>query len=359
MISVAELMRILERPLSSRRKNAPENDAAAPCRTAEMTSAPGGAAKSLKVLIGMGLLSILLNLPAPSPCLSASSAAKSEKTFEVNAGSFKIVDDAGRTILLSQSARRIIPLYGAFSEMLFSIGAGDSVIARTQADKFPPELARLPSVGTHMRPDIEIILGLKPDLVIVSASRKDDSPVLARLSERGIPIAVFNPRSFDDICSVINRLGVLCGREKEALAATDGLMQRLAAVRAKIKDEKVQKMVFFEIRAEPLTGAGASSIVSEIIRAAGGENILQNDKAIVRYSLENLLSQEPDYYLVQSGPMNKSPSVPGKRAHFDRLKSVREGRVLFVDELIFSRPGPRCVEAVELLAAALYPEKFK
>jgi precorrin-2/cobalt-factor-2 C20-methyltransferase len=55
---------------------------------------------------------------------------------------------------------------------------------------------------------------------------------------------------------------------------------------------------------------------------------------------------------------NSDPIPPDKRAHFDRLKCVREAKVLIADEFIFSRPGPRCVDAVEQLAAALHPERF-
>jgi iron complex transport system substrate-binding protein len=56
--------------------------------------------------------------------------------------------------------------------------------------------------------------------------------------------------------------------------------------------------------------------------------------------------------------MNRGPAPPGKRPHFDRLRSVREGKVVMVDELKVSRPGPRSVDAVEELARAIYPELF-
>ncbi|MFZ2447156.1 MAG: ABC transporter substrate-binding protein [Syntrophobacteraceae bacterium] len=268
-------------------------------------------------------------------------------------------DDLGQKISLAQPARRIIPLYGAFAEMLFSIGAGDRVIARTQADKFPPELASLPSVGTHMRPNVEMILGLKPDLVVMSASRREETPEISRVLDSGIPVAVFSPRTFEEIFSVTARLGILSGTSSEASAFTDMLRKRLDAVRDKLAGSEGRRRVFFEIRAEPLTGAGRGSIVQAIITASGGENVLKNEKAIVSYSLEALLFEDPDFYIVQEGPMNKSPMAPGKRSHFDRLKCVREGRIIIADELLFSRPGPRCVEAVERLAAALYPERFQ
>ena len=279
-------------------------------------------------------------------------------SIAVPARSIEIVDDLGQKIVLAKPAGRIIPLYGAFAEMLFSIGAGNAVIARTQADVFPPELAPLPSVGTHMNPNVEMILGLKPDLVILSASRRQETPEIARLTDSGIPVAVFSPKTFDEIFTVIERLGSISGHAQQASAFSANLAGRLGAVRDKLAGIKTRPRVFFEIRAEPLTGAGHGSIVDEILKAAGAQNALDSDKAIVQYSLEALLIQEPDFYIVQQGPMNRGPAPPEKRAHFDRLKCVREGRVLAADEFIFSRPGPRCVDAVERLAAALYPERF-
>src|SRR5512137_1316527 len=75
--------------------------------------------------------------------------------------SVQIMDDMGHELTLQEPAKRVIPLYGAFAEMLYAIGAGKEVVARTQADQFPPEIVKLPSVGTHMRPNEEMIIGLK------------------------------------------------------------------------------------------------------------------------------------------------------------------------------------------------------
>lgn len=278
--------------------------------------------------------------------------------FAAPSKAIEITDDLGQKITLTKPAKRIIPLYGAFSEMLFAVGAGEQVIARTQADNFPPELVKLPSVGTHMRPNFEMIMGLKPDLVIQSATRKAEDPETSRLIDSGIPVAVFAPRTFQDILSVIERLGILSGHPENASVFASSLNHRLEAIRDKLKGIEKRQRAFFEIRAEPLTGAGRGGIVDEILKAAGAENVLKNDKAIVQYNLEALLFENPDAYIVQQGPMNKNPMDPRKRANYERLKCVKDGRIIFADEFIYSRPGPRCVDAVEQLAAALYPEKF-
>jgi iron complex transport system substrate-binding protein len=275
------------------------------------------------------------------------------------AWSVEIVDDLGRTVALEQPARRIVPLYGAFAEMLYAIGAGPQVVARTQADRYPEEVQKLPSVGTHMRPNVEMILGLKPDLVIQSSSRHEAGDEMDRLRDASVPVAVFDPATFEGIFSAMKRLGVLTGREEAAEGAVTGLEARLRAVREKLEEAGERRKVFFEVRAQPLTGAGLGSIVQQILLASGAENVLKSEKAMVQYGFEQLLLDDPDVYIVQEGPMNRNPAPPVERAHYGRLRSVREGRVLVVDEFLYSRPGPRCVDAVEDLASRLYPDRFK
>ncbi len=271
----------------------------------------------------------------------------------------QVTDDAGQSIELRQPAQRVIPLYGAFAEMLYAVGAGSRVAARTQADRIPAEIESLPSVGTHMRPNVELIIGLKPDLVVQSGSRREATPELDRLREAGIPVAVFSPSSIEDVFSTMLRLGTLTGHGESAEKVVVQLRGRLERIRSRVGAVERPLSVFYEIRAEPLTTAGAGSIVQRIIEAAGARNAIPNERGIVQYNFEALLLADPDVYVLQKGPMNRNPLEPGKRPHFERLRSVREGRVVFVDELMFSRPGPRSVDAVEELARAIYPELFR
>jgi iron complex transport system substrate-binding protein len=74
--------------------------------------------------------------------------------------------------------------------------------------------------------------------------------------------------------------------------------------------------------------------------------------------MEALIACNPEAYVIQRGPMNPNPGVPEARPHFGILRAVKEGRVLFVDEQVYSRPGPRSIDAVEELAAFLHPTRF-
>jgi len=267
-----------------------------------------------------------------------------------------VTDDLGQGIILEAPAERVISLYGAYSEILFAIGAGDRLIARTRADTFPPTIVDKPSVGTHLRPNMELVLGLQPDLIIHAVGRKHGHEVIRQIEHHGLTVAVFQPTTFQELFSVIDRLGILTGEEKNARRLVERLKKRLEGVTARLPTNGSRPKVFFEVRYPNLLGAGQESIVNSVILKAGGVNCLPNEKKLVRVNIESLIQYDPDVYVVQIGPMNRNPGDPKHRPNFHILKAVKEGRVLFVDEYVFSRPGPRLVEAAEQLAAYLYPE---
>lgn len=260
-----------------------------------------------------------------------------------------IVDDRGEQITLSGQPRRLISLSGGLTEILAALGAGDLLVGRIQGDQTVPGV---PMVGTHLQPNVEMILALKPDLVVQGGVAKG-LPALQRLTAEGVPVALFDPRDFAGLFQVIARLGALTGREESAAALVAAMEARLAAVARHVAG-KPRPTVFFEVRYPNLLAAGRGNLVSDIISRAGGVNALNHPKKLVPYSLEALLGLNPEVYLIQRGPMNKSPEDPGARPNFQELRAVKTGRVLMVEEELFSRPGPRAVEAVALLARFLH-----
>ena len=270
----------------------------------------------------------------------------------------EIIDDLGEKVALPYPAKRVIALYGAYNEILGAMGLECRLVGRTKADSLPPSIWSKPSIGTHMRPNVELILGLKPDLIIQSAGRKEAMVIVRQLQKEGLRVAVFSPAGFEDLFSVIKRLGVLTAEPVGAQRLLKSLRSRLMAVEHRIQSIPHRPKVFFEVRYPNLLGAGHGSIVNDIIRRAGGINCIESHKKLVRIGMEALIEHDPEAYIIQRGPMNKNPSLPFERPHFQVLRAVKNGRIMMVDEQVYSRPGPRCVEAVEELAAFLHPERF-
>ena len=274
------------------------------------------------------------------------------------ADEIRVTDDTGRELVLERPAERIIALYGAYNEILAAMGLEDRLVGRTKADRLPPSILSRPSIGTHMRPNVELVLSLEPDLILQSAGRREAAAVVQQLRRHGRTVAVFQPHRFPELFSVIEKVGRLIGEPGAAAGLNRRLLRRLEAVERRLRGIEHRPRVFFEVRYPNLLGAGRESIVNDIIERSGGVNCLGHPKKMVRIGMESLIRSDPEVYVVQEGPMNRAPSTPAERPHFKVLEAVRENRVLRVDEQVFSRPGPRSVDAVETLAAFLHPERF-
>jgi len=287
----------------------------------------------------------------PTPAVTATASASPSTSAFVPVS---VRDDTGHEVRLDAPAKRIIALYGAFNELLLALGAGDSLAARTVADANIPGLEHLPAIGTHMRPNAELIVQQSPDLVIQLAGRNEALLQTEALRALGLNVLVFEMNSFEQMFGVLQKLGQLTGREAEAAGLTGAWHARLADLEARYKDQKPIR-VFYEVRYPNLLAAGQGGIVDNIISRAGGRNVVTDEKKLVRFNEEALLAADPDVYIIQSGPMNPDPQPLDQRLHYKDLRAVREGRVLTVDEELFARPGPRSVDAAEELGWFLHP----
>ncbi len=269
-------------------------------------------------------------------------------------GALQIRDDLGQQVSLKSPPQRIISLYGGLTEVLIALGLQGRVVAHIQGDA---SLTDIPTVGTHLQPNVEMILALKPDLVVQGGVPKG-MPALKKLEAEGIPVAMFAPHDFAGLFSTIRRLGALTGKEEAAAALNLGLEDRLQQVAERLKGRKPVR-VFFEVRYHNLLAAGRGSMVNDIITRAGGVNVVETPQRLAPFNLEALLQAQPDVYLIQQGPMNRSPEDIYSRPYFQELRAVQAKRVLVVDEGLFSHPGPRSAEAVAQLAWFLHPEAWK
>lgn len=271
---------------------------------------------------------------------------------EAQAGAIRVTDDLGRELVLAAPATRIVALYGAINEILAGMGLTDRLVARTEADHEPPAIEALPVIGTHMRPNLERVLAVHPDLVLQMAGRGEALDTAEALAGLGVPVAVFSVSDFPGLFAAITRIGALTGQQEAAARLTAALQARLDRVAAARQGGERPRVVF-EARSGNLLAAGQGSMVSAVIAAAGGINAVGQDKKLVRLTDEELLRLAPQVCLTQRGPMNPEARPMAERPEYAALPCVRAGRAFVVDEARYSRPGPRSVDAVEELAGLL------
>ena len=266
---------------------------------------------------------------------------------------------------LAQQPMRIVSTSPSITETLFALGLGSRVVGVSTYCHFPPEVERLPKVGTYLKPSVEVIARLKPDLVILERLPNAVREQLQVLSIRPAEIDYGTLRqNLDSIVAI----GRAAGAESAARALTGRMNDGLAALRKRSDGRTPRSMVFVVGRTpgelQGLVVVGGGSYLSELIEIAGGRNAFADSKqAYVKTSLESVLRRNPDV-LIDMGEMAETKGVTdrAKRAVVNlwsarsSLTAVHEGRVFAVASDIFVVPGPRMVDAAEAFAGMLYPE---
>lgn len=274
--------------------------------------------------------------------------------------SFK--DALGRQISLPAKASRVISLSPAITEILFASGAGPAVVAVTSYCNYPQAANDLPEIGAYSADTISVegIVALKPDLVLGEPAMH--GKLIAQFEAAGIRFAALKLTSFDDVFASINTCGLATGNASSATAVVASLKARLKAVTdklAKVAEDK-RPLVFYEVWDEPLMTAGPGTFIGQVIKAAGGRNVfadLTEDWPMV--SFEALVLRKPDIIIASNTHAEAlSAQKLAARPGWANLKAVKERRIFLLDGDVLSRPGPRFVEAVELIAKALYPSLF-
>lgn len=232
--------------------------------------------------------------------------------------------------VFSQSALaydRVVLLAPAAGDLFIQLAAEDKVVGVTRSNHdFPNAL----KIGSHIKPNVELLKGLDPDLLIISSNRFFSDHLAQQIDAEVIK---YNPTNLDQVLSEIRHLGALLDKSSKA----EALIKTLQGVREQIQPLETQPKVVFEVTESPFIIAGQQSIVNGIITAAGGELIGPKKRKIAKFNLESVLLQEPDYYLYQVGPMNRAPTPPKERPNYTAMES----EVIEVDQLVFSRANSR------------------
>jgi iron complex transport system substrate-binding protein len=277
-------------------------------------------------------------------------------SFHLSLADYKARDDRGKLIVLKKTPNRIVSLAPAATEMLFAVGVGNKVVGVTTYCDYPPATKNIPKVGGFINPSLESIVKLKPDLIV--AMRGNPLSLLERLEKMGYPVFALNPKSISDVLIGMKKLGELTG-SKEANRVVRDLKARLERIRKRVEGIPYERRpkVVIELWDNPLIVFGKGSIGDEVIERAGGKNIIEGKVAYPQISLETLIEKQPDVIILSHMTKVQNPlKEVKKRANWDKLKAVREGRVYAIDADIIDRPGPRLIQAVEILHRMLYPK---
>jgi iron complex transport system substrate-binding protein len=262
------------------------------------------------------------------------------------------------------SPQRIVSTAPSITEMLFALGLGDRVVAVTTYCRYPPEAAAKPKIGDYLRPNVEAILALRPDVVLVEKSMIRRA--LALPAFRGNVVEI-DDADLEGVLASIRRIGQVCGVPGRAQQLIHQIRNELDQVRRRTASLPRHRVLLVVGRTpgriEDLIAAGRNSYLHQLLEIAGGANVVADaSAAYVKVSLEEVLARNPEI-IVDFGDMSQAaPRPDGSRAvarlwsRYPNLAAVRTGRVYGVAADPFVVPGPRVAQAARRLAALLHPE---
>ena len=245
---------------------------------------------------------------------------------------------------------RIVVLDPATVEMIYMLGAEDKIVgvANLERSKVWPEekVAKLESVGTFIKPSLEKIIALKPDLVITSALTDDN--LNNGLKSNNIEAKRIQANSIEEIFTNFMEVAKMLGKENEA-------NKIIAEKRAKL--EEIKKMAtgnkkgLFVMSASPLMVFGNDNLPNDIMKLLNIKNIAENQKGrnpIV--TPEFIIKENPDIIIT----LLPNPSqIVATNPQLKNVNAIKNSKFIVVNSSQILRGSPRTIDQIEEIAKAV------
>ena len=295
--------------------------------------------------------------PASVPTAPPTTTPSQTASMDTPAFPMTVEDGVGNEVTIEAEPQRIISLAPSHTETLYALGLGERVVGVTAYCNYPPEAADKQTVGEFSTIDLELAVGLEPDLVLATSMHMAE--IVPALQDRDVTVFVADPQSVSGVMDTILSIGEITGQKEEADVLVAQMQGRIDAVQDMIEDAPPPQ-VFWELGPELFT-SGPGSFVNDLIILAGGENVASDaDTPWPQLSVEAIILKDPDVIVLADHNYGQTVEMVKERPGWEDINAVREGRIIeLTDDDIVSRPGPRIVEGLEFLAQALHPNQFE
>lgn len=267
------------------------------------------------------------------------------------AQSLQVTDDLGNNVDLPEAAKRIVSLAPHVTEMLYAIGAGHQVVAGVSHSDYPEAAKSLPLIGTYTKINLELLLTLKPDLVVAWYSGNGPEQI-NKIKSLGLPLYVTNPEVPEDIAINLSNLGRLTGNTIKAEKARSAFIEELNQLRSTYSG-RTTVTTFYQVWNNPLVTLNNHHLISQLISLCGGSNVFANlPNLATQISIEAVLAEDPEV-IIASGMGEERPDWLNDWLDWPNLKAVKRGHLFFIPPDIVQRHSPRVLEGARLLCEQL------
>lgn len=249
-------------------------------------------------------------------------------------------------------APRIVSLSPSATEIVAALGASDQLVGVDDYSSYPAVVARLPKVGSYLTPNLEVIVQLRPTLVIVDDVHGEAARALegAGLTTLECPI-----HALPDVEAGLKKVGAALGRTAEADKAIDAIESaktRALDNRPTGKRPRVLAVIDRDVGGVGnLVAAGPGSYLDELLALTGGENVLSSSGTrYPKISLEEILRAQPDVVIDVSHSAIEDHNAAWTGV---QIPAVANRRVRTANAAYLQAPSPRLPEALDAVAAML------
>jgi len=278
---------------------------------------------------------------------------------EAPSNAVTVVDMKGREITLDKPAQRIVALTASDCEILFAIGAGDTLVGRGTYCDYPAEVLDIPVVESGSSTNVEEIIALQPDVLLMSDMAQTEEQI-QQLEAAGIKVVVSEAVDIAGVYTAIELIGKLMGKEENASAVIDDMKTTFAELQAKTADKEAQT-VYYEV--SPLQyglwTAGSNTFMDEIASILGLTNCFSDVNGWGEISEEQVLERNPDYIVTITMYFGEGPTPEEEilsRTGWENVTAVQNNAILNLQNNELSRPVPRLADGAQMLFDFVYGE---
>ncbi len=237
-------------------------------------------------------------------------------------------------LFLLSAQLRLVSLAPSVTEIIYYLGIDSLLVGNTIYCDFPEDAKKKIHVGDLINPNIETIKKLNPSYVIIVSPMQDRLKI--KLKKAGFNVISCKQNSFNDIAQCIKKIGELAGNKKGYIRFIEKLQSLDTFPRRDVK-------ILFILSQKPMYAAGKNTFINEIIEKAGGVNAA-TFKGYKMISPEIIYYLNPDIIILTDERFNAKDF--SRKLGIKETKASKNHCVFATDADLFTRPGPRVIEAV-------------
>jgi iron complex transport system substrate-binding protein len=257
--------------------------------------------------------------------------------------------EGGATVFPAVPARRIVSLTPGLTELIYAVGAEQSLVATVEYADYPDAAKQISRIGDAFRVDMEKLLALKPDLVLVWTSGTPATTV-EQIKSLGLRVESIEVQHLSEVEAALIRIGELTGHLAQAHQTAQAFAQGVQALRAQYA-QRPSLRVFIEVNRQPLYTVNGRHVISEVLDLCGGRNVFADLNQLAPVvGVEAVLNTNPDVILSTDGTVQQ---VRQDWHVWSQVVAIKQSHIYVVSPDTTTRATPRLLQGAQAVCDAL------